>query len=207
MLRRGASGETMTDDGQDDVRAAEMRHRAANTFQLISALARMRGQRTAEPEARRQLVWMADAIGALGALERHRRGDGVGFQAYLLEMAPVWRVRQAAGHTEVVVEAEPVIVPDQAASTLALIIHELVANALAHSYPEGGGGRVEVRLSKVGERYELVVRDHGRGFDPASPGGRERFGLWFVRSLAAQVRGELKLDTRGGVCAQLLFSL
>ena len=207
MLRRGASGETMTDDGQDDVRAAEMRHRAANTFQLISALARMRGQRTAEPEARRQLVWMADAIGALGALERHRRGDGVDFQAYLLEMAPVWRVRQAAGHTEVVVEAEPVIVPDQAASTLALIIHELVANALAHSYPEGGGGRVEVRLSKVGERYELVVRDHGRGFDPASPGGRERFGLWFVRSLAAQVRGELKLDTRGGVCAQLLFSL
>ena len=197
----------MTDDGQDDVRAAEMRHRAANTFQLISALARMRGQRTAEPEARRQLVWMADAIGALGALERHRRGDGIDFQAYLLEMAPVWRVRQAAGHTEVVVEAEPVIVPDQAASTLALIIHELVANALAHSYPEGGGGRVEVRLSKVGERYELVVRDHGRGFDPASPGGRERFGLWFVRSLAAQVRGELKLDTRGGVCAQLLFSL
>lgn len=197
----------MTDDGQDDVRAAEMRHRAANTFQLISALARMRGQRTAEPEARRQLVWMADAIGALGALERHRRGDGVDFQAYLLEMTPVWRVRQAAGHTEVVVEAEPVIVPDQAASTLALIIHELVANALAHSYPEGGGGRVEVRLSKVGERYELVVRDHGRGFDPASPGGRERFGLWFVRSLAAQVRGELKLDTRGGVCAQLLFSL
>ena len=197
----------MTDDGQDDVRAAEMRHRAANTFQLISALARMRGQRTAEPEARRQLVWMADAIGALGALERHRRGDGVDFQAYLLEMAPVWRVRQAAGHTEVVVEAEPVIVPDQAASTLALIIHELVANALAHSYPEGGGGRVEVRLSKVGERYELVVRDQGRGFDPASPGGRERFGLWFVRSLAAQVRGELKLDTRGGVCAQLLFSL
>ena len=197
----------MTDDGQDDVRAAEMRHRAANTFQLISALARMRGQRTAEPEARRQLVWMADAIGALGALERHRREDGVDFQAYLQEMAPVWRVRQAAGPTEVVVEAEPVIVPDQAASTLALIIHELVANALAHAYPEGGGGRVEVRLSKVGERYELVVRDQGRGFDPASPGGRERFGLWFVRSLAAQVRGELKLDTRGGVCAQLLFSL
>lgn len=197
----------MTDDGQDDVRAAEMRHRAANTFQLISALARMRGQRTAEPEARRQLVWMADAIGALGALERHRRDDGVDFQAYLLEMAPVWRRRQAAGPTEVVVEMEPVIAPDQAASTLALIIHELVANALAHAYPEGEGGPVEVRLARAGDRYELVVRDHGRGFDPASPGGRERFGLWFVRSLAAQVRGELKLDASDGVCARLLFSL
>lgn len=197
----------MTDDGQDDVRAAEMRHRAANTFQLISALARMRGQRTAEPEARRQLIWMADAIGALGALERHRRDDGVDFQEYLLEMAPVWRRRLTAGPTEVVVAMEPVIASDQAASTLALIVHELVSNALAHAYPEGQGGQVEVRLSKIGERYELVVRDHGQGFDPSSPGGRERFGLWFVRSLAAQVRGELKLETRDGVCAQLLFSL
>ena len=199
----------MTDDGQDDVRAAEMRHRAANTFQLISALARMRGQRTAEPEARRQLVWMADAIGALGALERHRRGGGVDFQAYLLEMAPVWRRRHTAAPIEVAVAMEPVVVPDQAASTLALIVHELVSNALAHAYPEGQSGQVEVSLSKAedGERYKLVVRDHGRGFDPSSPSGRERFGLWFVRSLAAQVRGELKLDTRDGVCAQLLFSL
>ena len=167
----------MTDDGQDDVRAAEMRHRAANTFQLISALARMRGQRTAEPEARRQLVWMADAIGALGALERHRRGGGVDFQAYLLEMAPVWRRRQGGQPAEVILATGPVTASDQAASTLALIVQE------------------------------LVVTDDGLGFDPASPATRERFGLWFVRSLAAQVRGELKLDTRDGVCAQLLFSL
>ncbi|WP_312163809.1 sensor histidine kinase [Phenylobacterium sp.] len=197
----------MTDEGQDDVRAAEMRHRAANTFQLISALARMRGQRTAEPEARRQLVWMAEAIGALGALERHRCEGGVDFQEYLLEMAPIWRRRQA---TEVVVALEPIVTPDQAASTLALIVHELVANALAHAYPEGAPGQVEVRLSRTPDagRYELMVKDQGRGFDPASPTGRERFGLWFVRSLAAQVRGDLKLDTQpGGVTAHLVFSL
>ncbi len=199
----------MTDEGQDDVRMAEMRHRAANTFQLISALARMRGQRTAEPEARRQLVWMAEAIGALGALERHRRDGGVDFQNYLLEMAPIWRRRQAASPTEVVVAMEPIIAPDQAASTLALIVHELVSNALAHAYPEGAPGQVEVRLSRLAgdDRYELVVKDQGRGFDPASPTGRERFGLWFVRSLAAQVRGDLKLDTQHGVTAQLAFSL
>lgn len=197
----------MTDDGQDE--AAEMRHRAANTFQLISALARMRGQRTAEPEARRQLVWLADAIGALGALDRHRRGAGVDFQEYLLEMAPVWRRRLTAAPIEVTLSTEPIIVPDQAASTLALIVHELVANALAHAYPEGHSGQVEVRLSRApdGERYELMVRDHGCGFDPSSPGGRERFGLWFVRSLAAQVRGDLKIENRDGVCAKLLFSL
>ena len=196
----------MTDDGQDDVRAAEMRHRAANTFQLISALARMRGQRTAEPEARRQLVWMADAIGALGALERHRRESGVDFQAYLLEMAPVWRRRHTAAPIEVAVAMEPVVVPDQAASTLALIVQELVGNALTHGFPEGRSGVVTVRLTRPEPgRVRLSVVDDGVGFDGRRPEARERFGLWFVRSLAGQVRGEFALTADHGVTASLTF--
>lgn len=200
----------MTDDSQDDARAAELRHRTANTFQLISALARMRGQRAGEPEARRQLIWMAEAIGSLGALERHRCEGGVDFRAYVEEMAAVWGRRHGGRPAEVVVAVAPLTAPDQAASTLALIVHELVANALAHAYGEddAGDGQVEIALSQAGDgRYELVVRDGGRGFDPNAPAGRERFGLWFVRSLAAQVRGEFRLESQPGVTARLAFSL
>lgn len=199
----------MTDDsGLDDACAAELRHRTANTFQLMSALARMRSQRAGEPEARRQLVWMADAIGSLGALERHRRDGGVDFCAFLDEMTPVWGRRAGEGRAQIALEVEPIMAPDQAASTLALIVQELVANALAHGYVDGHVGVVRICLSS-GEagRYELAVIDDGRGFDPASPAARERFGLWFVRSLAAQVRGEFKLETHPGVAARLTFSL
>lgn len=199
----------MTDDSSlDDAGAAELRHRTANTFQLMSALARMRSQRAGEPEARRQLVWMADAIGSLGALERHRHKGGVDFCAYLDEMTPVWRRRAGEGRAEIALEVDPIMAPDQAASTLALIVHELVANALTHGYDDSRGGVVRIRLSS-GEagRYELAVIDDGRGFDPGSPAARERFGLWFVRSLAAQVRGEFKLETQPGVTARLVFSL
>jgi two-component sensor histidine kinase len=199
----------MTDDSSlDDARAAELRHRTANTFQLMSALARMRSQRAGDPEARRQLVWMADAIGSLGALERHRHDGAVDFCAYLEEMTPVWRRRAGEGRAQISLEVAPVMAPDQAASTLALIVQELVANALAHGYDESRGGLVRICLSR-GEagRYELAVIDDGRGFDPGSPAARERFGLWFVRSLAAQVRGEFKLDTQPGVTARLIFSL
>ena len=192
----------MSDERQEDARAAEVRHRNANTFQLISALARMRGQRATEPETRRQLVWMADAIGALGALERHRCEGGVDFHAYLHEMAPVWR-RRGAASAEILLAVDALVAPDQAASTLALIVHELMSNALAHAYVEHAG-KVELLLSATDQgRYELVVKDEGCGFDPAT--GRERFGLWFVRSLAAQVRGEFELQSRPGVTARLQF--
>lgn len=194
--------------GGDGGAASEIRHRMANTFQLLSALARMRSQRAPEPETRRQLAWMADAIGSLGALERHRREDRVDFAAYLGEMAPVWRRRHSARAAELVLFVEPLAVPDSAASTLAMITQELIANALAHGYPDDRPGAVEVRLSRLEDgRCELLVSDDGQGFDPASTTGRERFGLWFVRSLAAQVRGEFTLTTQPGVSGRLVFRI
>lgn len=198
----------MQETGEGARAASEVRHRMANTFQLMSALARMRSQRASEPEARRQLLWMADAIGSLGALERHRSGDGVDFAAYLTEMAPVWRRRQGGQPAEVILATGPVTASDQAASTLALIVQELVGNALVHAFVDGRAGRVEIRVARLEDgRWELVVTDDGLGFDPASPAARERFGLWFVRSLAAQVRGEFTLTSTAGVTARLVFSL
>lgn len=196
----------MTDDRDEVARvASEMRHRMANTFQLMSALARMRGQRAGDAETRRQLVWMADAIGSLGALERHRTPDGVDFAAYLNEMTPIWRRRQGAQPAEVNLATGPIFATDQAASTLALIVQELVANALAHGFADGRPGRIDITLAQQDDgRWELLVADDGDGFEP---GARERFGLWFVRSLAAQVRGEFTLTSQPSCVSRLVFSV
>jgi two-component sensor histidine kinase len=197
----------MTQESEREARAAsEQRHRTANTFQLIGALARMRGQKSTDPEARRQLTWVAEAVGTLGALERHRRGAGVDLGAFLQEMAPNWRRRQGPSAPGLHLEVQPILVPDSAATSLALIAQELVGNALSHGFADGREGTVTLRLAEVEPgRAELVVRDDGKGFDPAGEGGAERFGLWFVRSLAAQVRGEFVLEQRLGVVARLRF--
>lgn len=199
----------MSDDrgGRGGDPTSELRHRTANIFQLLGALARMRSQRAGNPEAARQLLWVADAIGSLGALERHRTGGGVDLGGYLNEMTPVWRRRHGAHAAQVEVLASQVIVPDSMASTLALIAQELIGNALAHGYPNGGPGRIEVGLGpRPDGRTELVVADDGVGFDPAAPANADRFGLWIVRSLATQVRGEFDLATQGGVTARLTFA-
>ncbi|WP_304165057.1 sensor histidine kinase [Phenylobacterium aquaticum] len=186
---------------------SELRHRTANIFQLLGALARMRSQRSGNPEAARQLLWVADAIGSLGALERHRTDGGVDLGGYLNEMTPVWRRRHGAHAAQVEILAGKVIVPDSMASTLALIAQELIGNALGHGYPSGAAGRVEVRLGpRPDGRTELLVADDGVGFDPAAPESADRFGLWIVRSLSTQVRGEFELTTQAGVTARLIFA-
>lgn len=176
----------------------------ANTMQLMAALARMRSQRSSDPEARRQLLWMADAIGSLGALEQKRKPEGVDFTAFLMEMAPVWRRRHGSLPAELVVQAEQLHVQDHAASTLGLIAQELVGNALTHAFADGRAGKVVVQLQRrPDDRYDLRVVDDGVGFDPAA--GSQRFGLWLVRSLSAQVQGEFSLVAQPGVSATLTF--
>ena len=185
---------------------AQVRHRMANTLQLLSALGRMRGQKAADAETRRQLLWMSDAVGSLGALDRHRQGLFVDFAAYLDEMTPIWR-RRHGGTAQLQLNVQPILVSDTTASTLALVTQELVGNALAHGFSNNRPGQVNVRLTRRNDtRCELIVSDDGQGFDPASPLACERFGLWFVRSLAAQVRGEFTVISEDGTTARLVFS-
>lgn len=195
-------------DGPAAESASEVRHRTANTLQLLATLARMRGQRSTDAEARRQMVWMAEAIGALGALERQRAADGVDFGAYLNDMAPVWRRRRAGQEIEVRVEAGSLKVRDQAASTLALVTGELIANALTHGLRDDPPPVLRISLDRDGETdIVLTVSDNGPGLPGAAL--REGFGLWLARSLAAQVRGKLTMAAAagGGVRAELRFPL
>lgn len=181
--------------------AAEARHRLANSFQLVAAVARMRGQRATAQDVRAAMAWVADVVAALGGLERHRRGAEVDFSAYLSEMALAWK-RRLEGPGELTVLAQPMALPDQAASTLALIAHELVANAIRH----GGVGtsrRIEVGLRRLdGAQCELTVRDDGPGLVSTAADG---FGMWLVRSIAPQVRGRLELSSGPGLRAGFVF--
>jgi two-component sensor histidine kinase len=191
-------------DAGDD--AAETRHRVANIFQLLSTLTRMRMARASDPEARRQLDWMLTTLGAMGVLQ-HRllSPGGEDFAAFLQDMAPVWRRSCASQLVQIEVDVEPVLVREQLASALALIAHELVANAIDHAFPDGRAGMVRVGLRRLdGGRAQLSVADDGRGYDPQSVSD-QGLGFWLMRGLTAQVRGEMTTTHEGGVTARLAF--
>ncbi len=194
-------------DGEDPTRLAEVRHKVANLFQLLSTLTRLRLQRAQGQEGRRELEWLLDNLSAL-ALVNHRllSPGGDDFALCLTDLADHWRRRAAARAIAVEVETVPLTVHESHASTLALIANELVSNALAHAFPEGRSGAVRVTLERVGEdRVAVSVSDDGIGYDPSAV-DRSRLGLWLVNGLAAQVRGALTTETTAGVRCRLEFA-
>jgi two-component sensor histidine kinase len=189
----------------DPERQAETRHKIANIFQLLSTLTRMRLQRAQDAESRRHLSWMLDMVAALGALQ-HRLNSpgGEDFALYVQDMADQWRRACKDRPIEIAVAVQPLTVPENHASALALIVNELVVNAIAHAFPGDRPGVIRVDLERLGYRAALSVSDNGQGYDPqAAQTGR--LGLWLVNGLSAQVRGVLTTTIDGGVRSRLEF--
>jgi two-component sensor histidine kinase len=196
-------------EGEDQgaMSLGEVRHRIANVFQLIGTLGRMRAQRSDDAEARRQVEWLGDAIGALGVLQ-HRllSPGGDNFAAFIEDQAPNWRRRAGSRPISIELSLEPISLPEQSAAALAVIVQELVSNALAHAFPDGRAGVLRIELKRLdATRAQLSVVDDGVGYTPG-PADPRRLGLWLVGGLADQVNGALTVIAENGVVAQLEFA-
>jgi two-component sensor histidine kinase len=85
--------------------------------------------------------------------------------------------------------------PDQA-TPVALIVSELVTNALKYAHPAGVAGRILVSCRLTGAGLVVEVTDDGVGlsedFDPHSDGG---LGFRVVRGLARQLGADLVYES------------
>ncbi|HMZ79360.1 MAG TPA: PAS domain S-box protein, partial [Acidobacteriota bacterium] len=77
----------------------------------------------------------------------------------------------------------------------ALILNELIANALKHAFPAGRLGEITIRLQSLGGGLLLSVADNGVGLPEATTLSSQRsFGMRLLRSLVRQVDGRLEFN-------------
>ena len=90
---------------------------------------------------------------------------------------------------------------NEAAMPLALILNELLTNAVKHGLNGRTEGVIRVGLTKEGDDFVLYVEDDGPGFDVASVRDRSS-GLRLVQGLARQLCGRFEITTASGTrCA------
>ncbi|MEK7953050.1 sensor histidine kinase [Luteolibacter soli] len=113
-------------------------------------------------------------------------------------------LRHAAGTVEhwpkglvtVEVEGEPYSLSRQVMGSLLMLMQEAVGNACKH----GKASAVKVTLHYFPERFEMAIRDNGRGFDPEqAPGTRQgHHGLESMRLRMKWLGGQLKVTSHPG---------
>lgn len=174
-------------------RTREVDHRAKNSLQLAASLALLMARRTPSGEARAALKALHNRIAAIGSVHRgfatgleFGRFDVTAFVEDQLALSS----RAAPEGAELRTDLEALDTRASCAAPLALILNELVSNALLHS---GAMPKVTVRLRRFGEDgFRLDVADEG----PGLPESAESlgFGLTLVRLMAQQLRAELAFE-------------
>jgi two-component sensor histidine kinase len=97
--------------------------------------------------------------------------------------------------------ARDVALDSRVATTLAMIVAEIVTNAVKHAFADTPDPRLSVTMREDADRrVEIVVRDNGPGL-PAEPGRRS--GSDLVTALATGAGVALHVENDGGTVFRL----
>lgn len=179
-----------------DVRIAAMERRLVGGYQLLQALVGIRLRSVTDPESRRHLTWLSDVVAAMGLLNRRTADDGgpADFAAYLDDACTFWRRSGEAEGIRIDLRAAPERLPETHALPLAIIVHELLSNAVRHAFPDGRRGSIAVAYSRARDGVSLVVRDSGVGAESLPTDD----GLALVNGLVAHLGGAISIETAPG---------
>jgi two-component sensor histidine kinase len=191
----------------------EIHHRVKNNLQTIAALLRLQARRTENADVADQLRESVGRIISIAVVHEFLSHE----ETSVINIHEVSNRILAEVRNGVLDHTRPInlslegsrafTLPAQQATSCALIINELVQNAVEHAFVGLSGGSIVVRLAEQGDSLYIEIHDDGRGlphdFDPVRQGG---LGLQIVRSLVREdLKGEFELTNGQGVHAVVSF--
>jgi two-component sensor histidine kinase len=179
---------------------SELNHRVKNNMQMLHALLRGAQRETQSPEAKAVLAEAGQRIGAMAAAQQvlYDSQNSSEFDATDFLDAICRTARQTFGReTNIEMSAPHASLPNDSAIPLALILNELISNAVKHARNGRPSVAVRVTLQRAAESWRLEVADDGPGFT-LDPARRRASGLGLVGGLAAQLGGALVVSNDKG---------
>jgi two-component system, sensor histidine kinase PdtaS len=177
----------------------EVHHRVKNNMQIISSLIRMQERvGTSSEETIRRVQAMALVHDLIYTQGQFAAVDLAAYADRLVET-----LRAGPGHGIAFnLDASPVAITLDRAMPFALILSEVVTNAIRHAFKERRG-RIDVTLSQTDGSVRLRVHDDGFGFNPEVDG--RGFGLQLVESLAKQLDASFNFERDQGTTFSMTF--
>ncbi len=185
-----------------DATIKEIHHRVKNNLQTISSLLRLQGRRLTEPSAKTAIEESVRRIRSIALVHEtlsREDGDDVDFGEVVRPLVRMVEEGLTSPDRPVhfSISGDPGKLPSPAATSLAVILTELLQNVVDHAYPTGTLGtderaQVGIELSQRAGTLRIAVVDDGIGireeFDPASTSS---LGLSIVRGLVAELDGTI----------------
>ncbi len=193
----------------------EMHHRVRNNLQTVAALLSMHVRRAGEQAWALPLKEAVNRIRSIAAVHDLLTREDIGITtvnevAKLVTDEAATTLLPPGAEYEFVVAGEPAEVSSREATVLAILINELVANAVLHGLEGRMRGVVKVQIGLLNGQITVRVEDDGKGFPPGFraevDGG---LGLQITQNLVStDLRGTVSLEPSplGGGAVVLTFT-
>jgi two-component sensor histidine kinase len=195
-----------------DATIREIHHRVKNNLQTVAALLRLQARRIESVRGREALEEAVRRVGAIAVVHEtlsQSYEEAVPFDAVADQL--IGLVSEVGGHEGSVRlrrEGSFGTLASAAATPLAMVLTEILQNAMEHGFPDGRTGSVTVSPEHGDGALHVRVEDDGIGlpvdFDPTTTSS---LGLSIVRTLVGELGGVLTLEPRTGGGTVVGFSL
>lgn len=192
----------------------EIHHRVKNNLQTIVSLLRLQERRTESSDAKSILQDCIGRVNSIAVVHEYlsQQGDGmidVGKVAKSIYQALVSSMLNSDFVLETDFATDNVLLPSEKATSIALILNELLQNAIEHAFAGRTNGKLTVRFNDSGSCYELLIADNGVGLPPDfSWQQSSSLGLKIIKTMAeADLKGSCALVplADGGVQASVII--
>ncbi len=190
----------------------EMNHRIKNNLQTVADLLSLQmhqGRSGSSEECLRESIGRVKSIAAVHeflSMEDTKVTDVREIAQKVVEIALQGRQETLHKNITASVVGSSIFVPSKQATALALVLNELVSNALEHAFVGREDGRLEVEIRDASPQVIVSVRDNGVGYMPESDKWLDGLGLQIVRTLVEKdLGGVLDFSRDNGTTVTVLF--
>lgn len=172
----------------------EVDHRVKNNLQMVASLLTMQTRSISDPSARDAMKAMLSRVEALGTVHKrlYQSHDVERFDVAEFARELSTDLVRGGGRTNIALhfDLEPVEVPVEKAPPIALMMNELITNALKHAFPDERPGRLSITVRPDGRYFGIRIVDNGIGM-PREVVGSRSFGKRLIESLARQLNASI----------------
>ncbi len=186
----------------------ELQHRVKNSFALITSMIQLTWNTTSSAEARKVIGEILNRVNAISELYSilysTNSVTSVSASAYFSHLTD--SLVAMSNHVDVQTELADLPILVKNATSLGIIITELVTNTLKYAFPDNRRGTLRVSFSQNGPEQILCVRDDGIGFPPDfSLEKASGLGITLVKALTEQLGGTFSLEPGPGAACTIRF--
>lgn len=190
----------------------EIHHRVKNNLQTIASLLRLQARRTKSAEVKAALRESVNRILSISVVheflsQQDQEFIDVAEVAKNILDTVIQNMLEPDFNLQTVFNGETVILPSEQASSLALVINELIQNSIEHAFVGQREGIVGVDIATFPDEYQIDIYDNGIGL-PAdfSIDKSNSLGLQIVRTLIENdLGGKFNLYSDNGSHARIIM--